>query len=63
MRLCEIKQRVERGERALVTTHTKRTSEDIPKYLQELGMKVHYLHSEVDTLERVGILRDLCLGV
>jgi excinuclease ABC subunit B len=59
----EIKQRVERGERALVTTLTKRMSEDLSEYLQELGMKVHYLHSEVDTLERVGILRDLRLGV
>ena len=59
----EIKQRVERGERVLVTTLTKRMSEDLAEYLQELGMKVHYLHSEVDTLERVGILRDLRLGV
>ncbi len=59
----EIKQRVEGGERALVTTLTKRMSEDLSEYLQELGMKVHYLHSEVETLERVGILRDLRLGV
>jgi len=59
----EIRQRVERGERVLVTTLTKRMSEDLAEYLQELGMKVHYLHSEVDTLERVGILRDLRLGV
>lgn len=59
----EIKQRVERGERVLVTTLTKRMSEDLAEYLQELGMKVHYLHSEVETLERVGILRDLRLGV
>jgi excinuclease ABC subunit B len=59
----EIRQRVERGERALVTTLTKRMSEDLAEYLQELGMKVHYLHSEVETLERVGILRDLRLGV
>jgi excinuclease ABC subunit B len=59
----EIRQRVERGERVLVTTLTKRMSEDLSEYLQELGMKVHYLHSEVDTLERVGILRDLRLGV
>ncbi|MEW6403763.1 MAG: excinuclease ABC subunit UvrB [Chloroflexota bacterium] len=59
----EIKQRVERGERILVTTLTKRMSEDLSEYLQELGMKVHYLHSEVETLERVGILRDLRLGV
>jgi len=59
----EIRQRVERGERVLVTTLTKRMSEDLAEYLQELGMKVHYLHSEVETLERVGILRDLRLGV
>ena len=59
----EIKQRVERSERVLVTTLTKRMSEDLSEYLQELGMKVQYLHSEVDTLERVGILRDLRMGV
>lgn len=59
----EIRERVERGERVLVTTLTKRMSEDLSEYLQELGMKVHYLHSEVETLERVGILRDLRLGV
>src|SRR5918994_264069 len=59
----EIRERVERRERVLVTTLTKRTSEDLSEYLQELGMKVHYLHSEVETLERVGILRDLRLGV
>ncbi|MBL8102331.1 MAG: excinuclease ABC subunit UvrB [Anaerolineales bacterium] len=59
----EIKQRVERGERILVTTLTKRMSEDLTKYMKELGIKVNYLHSEVETLERVGILRDLRLGV
>ena len=59
----EIRERVERGERVLVTTLTKRMSEDLSEYLQELGMKVHYLHSEVETLERIGILRDLRLGV
>ncbi len=59
----EIRGRVERGERVLVTTLTKRMAEDLSEYLQELGMKVHYLHSEVETLERVGILRDLRLGV
>jgi excinuclease ABC subunit B len=59
----EIKQRVERGERVLVTTLTKRMSEDLTKYMKELGIKVNYLHSEVETLERVGILRDLRLGV
>lgn len=59
----EIRQRVERGERILVTTLTKRMAEDLSDYLMELGVKVHYLHSEIDTLERVGILRDLRLGV
>ncbi len=59
----EINQRVGRGERVLVTTLTKRMAEDLSDYLIELGLKVHYLHSEIDTLERVGILRDLRLGV
>ena len=59
----EITKRVERGERTLVTTLTKRMSEDLADYLMELGIKVHYLHSEVETLERVGILRDLRKGV
>ncbi|HZU87111.1 MAG TPA: helicase-related protein, partial [Anaerolineaceae bacterium] len=59
----EIRQRVERGERVLVTTLTKRMSEDLADYLLEMGIKVHYLHSEVETLERVGILRDLRMGV
>ncbi|GAB4566067.1 MAG: excinuclease ABC subunit UvrB [Anaerolineales bacterium] len=58
----EIKQRVERGERILVTTLTKRMAEDLTKYMKELGIKVNYLHSEVETLERVAILRDLRLG-
>jgi excinuclease ABC subunit B len=58
----EISQRVERGERTLVTTLTKRMSEDLTKYLKELGVKVQYLHSEVETLERIAILRDLRLG-
>ncbi|MBL7161972.1 MAG: excinuclease ABC subunit UvrB [Anaerolineales bacterium] len=59
----EIHQRVEVGQRVLVTTLTKRMSEDLADYLMEMGVKVHYLHSEIDTLERVGILRDLRLGV
>jgi len=59
----EIRSRVERGERILVTTLTKRMAEDLADYLLEMGIKVHYLHSEVDTLERIGILRDLRLGV
>ncbi len=59
----EINTRVERGERVLVTTLTKRMAEDLADYLMELGIRVHYLHSEVETLERVEILRDLRLGV
>ncbi|HEX8026383.1 MAG TPA: excinuclease ABC subunit UvrB, partial [Candidatus Limnocylindrales bacterium] len=61
--LEEVRARVERGERAIVTTLTKRMAEDLTDYLRELGVKVQYLHSEVDTLERVAILRDLRLGV
>ncbi|HEX7433621.1 MAG TPA: excinuclease ABC subunit UvrB [Anaerolineaceae bacterium] len=59
----EIRLRTEHGERVLVTTLTKRMAEDLADYLLELGIKVHYLHSEVETFERVGILRDLRLGV
>jgi excinuclease ABC subunit B len=59
----EIYARVEKGQRVLVTTLTKRMAEDLSDYLMEMGIKVHYLHSEIDTLERVGILRDLRLGV
>ena len=58
----EIRLRVDRGERVLVTTLTKRMSEDLAEYLKELGIKVRYLHSEVETLERIAILRDLRLG-
>ncbi|OGO35222.1 MAG: excinuclease ABC subunit B [Chloroflexi bacterium RBG_16_57_11] len=59
----ETRLRVEKGQRVLVTTLTKRMAEKLADYLMELGIKVHYLHSEIDTLERVGILRDLRLGV
>jgi excinuclease ABC subunit B len=59
----EIRARTEVGERVLVTTLTKRMAEDLATYIMEIGIKVHYLHSEVDTLERIGILRDLRLGV
>jgi excinuclease ABC subunit B len=59
----EVRQRVERGERVLITTLTKRMAEDLADYLIELGIHVHYLHSEVETLQRVEILRDLRLGV
>ena len=61
--LTEITRRVKHGERALVTTLTKRMAEDLADYLLEMGVRVHYLHSEVDTIERVEILRDLRLGV
>ncbi len=61
--IMELRKRVEVGERALVTTLTKKMSEDLADYLLEAGFKVHYLHSEVETFERVGILRDLRLGV
>jgi excinuclease ABC subunit B len=61
--LAEIRDTVERGERALVTTLTKKMAEDLADYLAELGIKVQWLHSEVDTLERIEILRDLRLGV
>jgi excinuclease ABC subunit B len=61
--VMEIRARVEIGQRTLVTTLTKRMAEKLSDYLMELGIKVHYLHSEIDTLERVGILRDLRLGV
>jgi len=59
----QIKTRVANGERCLVTTLTKRMAEELSDYLKEMEIKTHYLHSEVDTLERVEILRDLRLGV
>jgi excinuclease ABC subunit B len=61
--LAEIRDRAGRGERVLVTTLTKRMAEDLTQYYQELGVKVRYLHSDIDTLERVEILRDLRRGV
>src|SRR5689334_4890893 len=61
--LKEIRERAERKERVLVTTLTKRMAEDLTTYYQELGVKVRYLHSDIDTLERVEILRDLRRGV
>ena len=61
--LDQVKLRVEKGERCLVTTLTKRMAEELAEYLLEMGVKTHYLHSEVDTLERVEILRDLRLGI
>lgn len=61
--LAEINTRVARGERALVTTLTKRMAEDLADYLKEMGIRTHYLHSEIDTFERIEILRDLRLGI
>jgi len=61
--LGEIKARLERGERVLVTTLTKRMAEDLTDYYRDLGVPVRYLHSEVDTLERLVILRELRQGV
>jgi excinuclease ABC subunit B len=61
--IAEIRETVKKQQRVLVTTLTKRMSEDLSEYLQELQMKVAYIHSEIDTLERTDILRDLRLGV
>jgi excinuclease ABC subunit B len=61
--LAEIRIRVSKGQRVLVTTLTKKMAEDLADYMQELNIKVHYLHSEIDTIERIEILRDLRLGV
>jgi excinuclease ABC subunit B len=58
----QINQRVEKGDRVLVTTLTKKMAEDLTDYLLELGVRVRYLHSEVDTIQRIEILRDLRLG-
>ncbi len=58
----EVRRRTERDERVLVTTLTKKMSEDLSQYLLEMGFKTRYLHSEVDTLERIQIIRDLRLG-
>ncbi|MBZ5202474.1 excinuclease ABC subunit UvrB [Planomicrobium chinense] len=59
----EIRQRTERNERVLVTTLTKKMSEDLTAYLKEAGIKVNYLHSEIKTLERIEIIRELRMGV
>jgi excinuclease ABC subunit B len=61
--ISEIRRATEKKQRVLVTTLTKRMSEDLSEYLEELGMKVAYLHSDVDTLDRTDILRDLRMGV
>lgn len=60
--ITEIRARIERDERVLVTTLTKKMSEDLTDYLKEVGIKVRYLHSDIKTLERMSILRDLRLG-
>ncbi|MBN4860494.1 excinuclease ABC subunit UvrB [Staphylococcus sp. EG-SA-32] len=60
--LSEIQTRVERNERVLVTTLTKKMSEDLTTYMKEAGIKVNYLHSEIKTLERIEIIRDLRMG-
>ncbi len=61
--IAEIRDTIKKHQRVLVTTLTKRMSEDLAEYLQELGIKVAYLHSDVDTLDRTDILRDLRLGI
>src|SRR5438477_2388591 len=61
--LQEIRTRAAKNERVLVTTLTKRMAEDLTEYYQELGVRVRYLHTDIDTLERVEILRDLRRGV
>ena len=61
--LFQIRARVDRGQRTIVTTLTKRMSEELADYLREMGIRTHYLHSEIETLERSEILRDLRLGV
>ncbi|NWG38602.1 MAG: excinuclease ABC subunit UvrB [Hydrogenophilaceae bacterium] len=61
--LSECRKRIDQGERVLVTTLTKRMAEDLTDYLSEHGIKVRYLHSDIDTVERVEIIRDLRLGV
>jgi excinuclease ABC subunit B len=61
--IAEIRERIEKDQRVLVTTLTKRMAEDLSTYIQEIGIKTAYIHSEVDTLERGDILRDLRLGV
>ncbi len=61
--IARIRERIERGERVLVTTLTKRMAEDLTDYLTDLGIKVRYLHSDIKTLERVEIIRDLRMGI
>ena len=60
--IAEIHDRVAKNERVLVTTLTKKMSEDLTDYLKEIGIKVQYLHSEIKTLERIEIIRELRMG-
>ena len=60
--LYNIRTAVDRGERSLITTVTKKSSEDLASYLKEHGVTAHYLHSEIDTIERLKILKDLRTG-
>jgi excinuclease ABC subunit B len=60
--IAEIREREKRGERVLVTTLTKRMAEDLTDYLQQIGVRVRYMHSDIDAIERIEILRDLRLG-
>ena len=61
--IAQLRRRIERHERCLITTLTKKMAEDLTDYLREAGIRVRYLHSDIDTLERVEIIRDLRLGV
>lgn len=61
--LGEINSRAEKGERTFITTLTKKMAEDLTDYLKEMGVKVKYMHSDIKTLERTEIIRDLRLGV
>lgn len=61
--LAEVRERIAKNQRVLITTLTKRMSEDLAEYLQDADIKAYYLHSEIDTLERLEILRDLRLGI
>ena len=61
--LEQIETRVSKGQRVLITTLTKRMAEELSEFLREVGVKIHYLHSDIVTLERVEILRDLRLGI
>lgn len=61
--VVEVRKRVQHGQRVLVTTLTKRMAEDLADYLKEMGIRTHYLHADIETIERIEILRDLRLGI